>query len=136
MSLQLYIITIVYMVFSAFLLLVDSYRKGLSFMLKAKSKLKSDEKRRNQLFLLGIVIAILKLFFPVAPGPVIIGDLIPSVTILAEAFTLRIVYRNLSEEGKVKTTSRGLGKKETKKFGCIFLSLAALHFIFPSFVML
>ena len=73
MSLQFYILSITYLIFSSLLLLVDSYRRGLSFMLKAKSKLKDDEKKRNELFLGGILIALGKLFFPIAPGPIIIA---------------------------------------------------------------
>lgn len=134
MSLQFYILSITYLIFSSLLLLVDSYRRGLSFMLKAKSKLKDDEKKRNELFLVGILIALGKLFFPIAPGPIIIGDLLPATAVLAESFSVRMFYKSSEAEGTASPIVQN--KKKSKRLGFIFLSIAVIHFLFPRFVML
>lgn len=134
MSLQFYILSIAYLIFSSLLLLVDSYRRGLSFMLKAKSKLKDDEKKRNELFLGGILIALGKLFFPIAPGPIIIGDLLPAAAVLAESFSVRMFYKSSEAEGTASPIVQN--KKKSKRLGFIFLSIAVIHFLFPRFVML
>lgn len=134
MSLQFYILSITYLIFSSLLLLVDSYRRGLSFMLKAKSKLKDDEKKRNELFLGGILIALGKLFFPIAPGPIIIGDLLPAAAVLAESFSVRMFYKSSEAEGSASPIVQN--KKKSKRLGFIFLSIAVIHFLFPRFVML
>lgn len=134
MSLQFYILSITYLIFSSLLLLVDSYRRGLSFMLKAKSKLKDDEKKRNELFLGGILIALGKLFFPIAPGPIIIGDLLPATAVLAESFSVRMFYKSSEAEGTASPIVQN--KKKSKRLGFIFLSIAVIHFLFPRFVML
>ncbi len=134
MSLQFYILSITYLIFSSLLLLVDSYRRGLSFMLKAKSKLKDDEKKRNELFLGGILIALGKLFFPIAPGPIIIGDLLPAAAVLAESFSVRMFYKSSEAEGTASPIVQN--KKKSKRLGFIFLSIAVIHFLFPRFVML
>ena len=134
MSLQFYILSITYLIFSSLLLLVDSYRRGLSFMLKAKSKLKDDEKKRNELFLGGILIALGKLFFPIAPGPIIIGDLLPAAAVLAESFSVRMFYK--SSEAEETASPIVQNKKKSKRLGFIFLSIAVIHFLFPRFVML
>lgn len=134
MSLQFYILPITYLIFSSLLLLVDSYRRGLSFMLKAKSKLKDDEKKRNELFLGGILIALGKLFFPIAPGPIIIGDLLPAAAVLAESFSVRMFYKSSEAEGTASPIVQN--KKKSKRLGFIFLSIAVIHFLFPRFVML
>lgn len=134
MSLQFYILSIAYLIFSSLLLLVDSYRRGLSFMLKAKSKLKDDEKKRNELFLVGILIALGKLFFPIAPGPIIIGDLLPAAAVLAESFSVRVFYKSSEAEGTASPIVQN--KKKSKRLGFIFLSIAVIHFLFPRFVML
>ena len=134
MSLQFYILSITYLIFSSLLLLVDSYRRGLSFMLKAKSKLKDDEKKRNELFLGGILIALGKLFFPIAPGPIIIGDLLPAAAVLAESFSVRMFYKSSEAEGIASPIVQN--KKKSKRLGFIFLSIAVIHFLFPRFVML
>lgn len=134
MSFQFYILSITYLIFSSLLLLVDSYRRGLSFMLKAKSKLKDDEKKRNELFLVGILIALGKLFFPIAPGPIIIGDLLPAAAVLAESFSVRMFYKSSEAEGTASPIVQN--KKKSKRLGFIFLSIAVIHFLFPRFVML
>lgn len=134
MSFQFYILSITYLIFSSLLLLVDSYRRGLSFMLKAKSKLKDDEKKRNELFLGGILIALGKLFFPIAPGPIIIGDLLPAAAVLAESFSVRVFYKSSEAEGTASPIVQN--KKKSKRLGFIFLSIAVIHFLFPRFVML
>ena len=134
MSLQFYILSITYLIFSSLLLLVDSYRRGLSFMLKAKSKLKDDEKKRNELFLGGILIVLGKLFFPIAPGPIIIGDLLPAAAVLAESFSVRMFYKSSEAEGTASPIVQN--KKKSKRLGFIFLSIAVIHFLFPRFVML
>lgn len=134
MSFQFYILSITYLIFSSLLLLVDSYRRGLSFMLKAKSKLKDDEKKRNELFLGGILIALCKLFFPIAPGPIIIGDLLPAAAVLAESFSVRMFYKSSEAEGTASPIVQN--KKKSKRLGFIFLSIAVIHFLFPRFVML
>ena len=134
MSLQFYILSITYLIFSSLLLLVDSYRRGLSFMLKAKSKLKDDEKKRNELFLGGILIALGKLFFPIAPGPIIIGDLRPAAAVLAESFSVRMFYKSSEAEGTASPIVQN--KKKSKRLGFLFLSIAVIHFLFPRFVML
>lgn len=134
MSLQFYILSITYLIFSSLLLLVDSYRRGLSFMLKAKSKLKDDEKKRNELFLGGILIALGKLFFPIAPGPIIIGDLLPAAAVLAESFSVRMFYKSSEAEGTASPIVQN--KKKSKRLGFLFLSIAVIHFLFPRFVML
>ena len=134
MSLQFYILSITYLIFSSLLLLVDSYRRGLSFMLKAKSKLKDDEKKHNELFLGGILIALGKLFFPIAPGPIIIGDLLPAAAVLAESFSVRMFYKSSEAEGTASPIVQN--KKKSKRLGFIFLSIAVIHFLFPRFVML
>ncbi len=134
MSFQFYILSITYLIFSSLLLLVDSYRRGLSFMLKAKSKLKDDEKKRNELFLGGILIALGKLFFPIAPGPIIIGDLLPAAAVLAESFSVRMFYKSSEAEGTASPIVQN--KKKSKRLGFIFLSIAVIHFLFPRFVML
>ena len=134
MSFQFYILSITYLIFSSLLLLVDSYRRGLSFMLKAKSKLKDDEKKRNELFLGGILRALGKLFFPIAPGPIIIGDLLPAAAVLAESFSVRMFYKSSEAEGTASPIVQN--KKKSKRLGFIFLSIAVIHFLFPRFVML
>ena len=89
---QLYLLSVAYLVFSSLLILVDSYRRKLSFMIKVKSRLREDSKRLNIYFAAGLMISLLNLFLPMSPGPAIIGDLVPSLSVLFMAFFFRLLY--------------------------------------------
>ncbi len=131
---QFYLVSVVYLVFSSFLLLVDSYRRRLSFMLKAKSRIREKPGLLNFYFILGIVIFLLLLFFPISPGPQIAGDVLPSVFSIGMAFFFRILY---SERNRERSDAYLAGKKpRLKKLGFACLFVALLHFLFPSFVLL
>ena len=68
------------------------------------------------------------------PGPVIAGDLVPAVSVLALAFFFRILY---SERNRERSDAYLAGKKlRMKKLAYVTLSVAAVHFLFPSFVLL
>ena len=88
---QFYLLSVFYLLFSALLLLVDSYRRSLSFMLKAKSRIREKQKLLNLYFFSGIAIFLLLLFFPVSPGPQIAGDIVPAVFSLGMAFFFRTI---------------------------------------------
>lgn len=131
---QFYLLSVFYLLFSALLLLVDSYRRSLSFMLKAKSRIREKQKLLNLYFFSGIAIFLLLLFFPVSPGPQIAGDIVPAVFSLGMAFFFRILY---SERNRERSDAYLAGKKaRLKKLGFICLSVAFVHFLFPSFVLL
>lgn len=131
---QFYLLSVFYLVFSALILLVDSYRRKLSFMLKAKSAIRENIKRLNLYFLAGIVISMGDLFLPIHPGPVIAGDLIPAVFVLFMAFFFRILY---SERNRERSDAYLAGKKQKlRKLGFICLYIALIHFLFPSIVLL
>ncbi len=131
---QIYLLSVCYLVFSSLLLLVDSYRRKLSFMLKAKSKLREDMKKLNLYFLSGIALSLLLFAFPMHPGPFIAGDLIPSLAILFISFFYRLLY---SEKNRERSDTYLAGKKQkTKRLGFICLSIAFIHFLFPSIVLL
>ncbi len=131
---QLYFLSIAYLVFSSLLLLVDSYRRKLSFMLKAKSSIRENIKRLNLYFLSGIALALSLLFVPMSPGPIIIGDIIPAAFILFLAFFFRLLY---SERNRERSDAYLAGKKQKlRKLGFICLFISFMHFLFPSIVLL
>ena len=131
---QFYLLAVAYLVFSALLILVDSYRRRLSFMLKAKARIREDMKRLNLYFVAGIAISLLLLFLPIPPGPIVAGDLLPALYILFIAFLLRILY---SERNRERSDAFLAGKKSRmKKIGIITLAVALIHFLFPSIVLL
>ena len=131
---QFWFLSIAYIVFSALFILVDIYRRQLSFMLKAKSRIREEEKKLNLYFLAGIVIAAGTAILPMRPGPAILGDALPSALCLFLAFFMRLFY---SEKNRERASQYLTGNKQKmRRLGFACLAAALLHFLFPSFVLL
>ena len=73
-----YFLTVAFLLLAALLLLVDSYRRQLSFLLVFRSRLREDSLALGIFTLSGLLIALVELLFPRAPGPVLAGDFIPA----------------------------------------------------------
>ena len=128
---QFYFLSVCYIVFSALILLQEDWKKTLSFMILFRDRLSSSPRLRRIHFLAGLVIAALTLAFPVSPGPVLIGDLVPSLTALYLAFLIFLTYSE--KRGDAYETSIRTGRLE--KIGKAALWIAAIHFLFPSLVL-
>ncbi len=133
--LQIYFLSIAFLILSSLLLLLDYYREELSFLLRFRAFLRENKKTQYVYFVSGIVIAIMQLFFPVYPGPILLGDFIPAISAALNAFYFMIAF---SEKNKERGLSfNGTKLEERKKLaGFISLSIAVLHFLFPSFVLI
>ena len=131
---QIYLLSIVYMLISALVLLLDDYRQKLSFLLRFRAMLEENNKALNVYFVIGIAISMLMLFLPIAPGPMILGDLLPASWLLFLSFYFRVIY---SEKHKAKYRFHfdGNGKKRTI-LGKITLIVLFIHFLLPSFVLI
>ena len=117
---QIYLLSVFYLVFSSLLLLVDSYRRKLSFMLKPKSRLRESARMLNLYFLLGLAVSILLMAFPMEPGPRI--------------FFFRVLY---SERNRERSDSYLAGRKmKLRRLGFACLAAAFIHFLFPSIVLI
>lgn len=132
---QQYFLSISYLVIAALLFLVDSYRRQISFAIRIKGALMENRKLLDAFFVSGIAISLLALFFPVYPGPVILGDLIPSIWIFYSAFFFRFRYSEKRiEQGEVFFETSTLDR--TAKLGWITALIAVIHFLLPQFVLL
>ena len=139
---QGYILSVLYLSLSSLMFLQTKYRLQLSFVLRFSSFLVSNKNALNIFSLIGAMIFIILLFFPISPGPRILGDLIPALMVLYETLYFFIVpltttqkrgredikkdreYINFSKEGRKVT------------LGWISMIVAIVHFAFPSFVLL
>ena len=131
---QIYLLSVFYLVFSSLLLLVDSYRRKLSFMLKPKSRLRESARMLNLYFLLGLAVSILLMAFPMEPGPRIVGDIVPAVLVMGMAFFFRVLY---SERNRERSDSYLAGRKMMVRWlGFACLAAAFIHFLFPSMVLI
>lgn len=133
--LQIYFLSIAFLGLSSLLLLLDYYREELSFLLRFRAFLRENKKAQYAYFISGIAIAVLLLFFPIYPGPMLLGDFIPAIVAALNAFYFMIAF---SEKNKERGLSfSGTKLEERKKLaGVISLAVAMLHFLFPSFVLI
>ena len=132
---QAFLLSEVYLVLCGLLLLMDFYRSSLSFLLRFRAFLEENSKSSKVFFLVGIATGALMLCFPISPGPVVLGDLIPSLAVLSAALYFKVEYSE-SNEDKERALSGTKLMKARKRAGYAYLAIAILHFILPSFVLL
>lgn len=132
---QGYFLSILYLIISSLMFLQNKYRLQLSFVLRFSSYLISNKKALNIFTLSGAVVFLIVLFFPITPGPMILGDLVPALMILYETLYFYIVYG--MEDTKKEREYINFSKEGRKvALGWISLIIATVHFFFPSFVLL
>ena len=132
---QGYFLSILYLSLSALMFLENKYRLKLSLILRLSSFLKTNRKALYLFTLFGFLCLVMLLFFPIAPGPMILGDLVPSLMIFYEILYFFIAYSRV--EGKGEREYINFAKEGRKvTLGWISLIVAAVHFAFPSFVLL
>lgn len=132
---QCYFLSIVFLLFSSIMFLQNRYRFQLSFSLRFTEALEKNDKYLYIFSLSGIFIFLSLLFFPINPGPVIIGDLVPALIVLYDTLYFFITYMRKKKE---KGSDYLIIKKEGRRvfLGYLSLTVAFLHFFFPSFVLL
>lgn len=132
---QAYCLSVIYLFIIAALYLVDSYRRELSFVILIKGALQERRGALMSFFIAGLAIAFLSLVCPVAPGPIVLGDLLPSLWIIHSAFFFRMLYSNRRiKDGEVYLDTVSLARMRT--MGIISASIAAVHFLFPAIVLI
>ena len=129
---QLYPVCLLVLASSALLSFIEVFRTELSFLLRFKLALRKNEKVRTMLFVAIIAISILMLLLPIYPGPMVLGDLLPSLTLFYAAFFIRKIddsSDDVDANGKLESSV-------SFKKGLFFSLVFTLHFLFPSFIIL
>lgn len=123
---QIWVLTLAYFIFTCLMLFLDDYRLALSFLLSVKHHLIVTKQLRLFLFAAGLVLATGNLFFPIYPGPVLLGDLFSAILCVFIA----IYYLRYAK------TDRKVYLKLSDRTCAILLSVFTLiHFICPSLVL-
>ena len=125
---QFFLLAELYLLLGAAVLLADLYGVRFVFMLNIRSFCFRTGKTSLCFFAAGLCLCLCLLFSPVSPGPVIIGDLLPAVCILVEAFMF--LHPALNNPGDFFSGSRD------RQLGRVLFAVALLHFLFPSVVLL
>ena len=126
---QFYLLSVLFLVLSAGLLLVDKYGTTFLFLINLKTLYTTRKAVRFSFLICGLLIAAAIVVFPISPGPVVLGDVLPAANII-----LVILYflKNMGKsEGVVEYNN---GKRNA--LGFVTLGVAVIHFLFPAIVII
>ena len=121
---QFYLLSVVFLVLSAGLLLVDRYGTSFLYLINLKTFYNSKKAVKITFISLGLLIALAVIFFPVSPGPIILGDILPAANIV---LVLIYLLRNFSKAESIADFNNG----KRNALGFITLGVALIHFLFP-----
>lgn len=155
MMFQTYLLVIAYLLLGSGLLLVDEYGGHYLLLIRLRNAVGASLWTHLVLIVLGLLLVGLKVFFPVPPGPVLLGDLVPVF------FTLVVVMYHTTQMVKGNQhgafgRSRRKGSDEEhpapdedmlhktgslielhkRNLGFLILGASVLHFLFPGAVLL
>lgn len=133
---QGYFLSLVFLVLYSLMFYQTRYRMELSFMLRFTSALESSSKLFYLFTALGFLTFLLLIFFPVSPGPMILGDILPAIVILYDTLYFFVDIKRKEKNEKIVDY---LDKRrlEMKLFlARLNIVIAAFHFLLPSFVII
>ncbi|MFA6688408.1 MAG: hypothetical protein ACOX6K_09120 [Sphaerochaetaceae bacterium] len=151
---QVYFLSVAYLLVGAGLLLVDQYGGRLLLLIRLRSSFRNSKTFRAITIFGGLALVILLLVFPIPPGPKVLGDLVPAMNIMA--LWVWFVSQSISlsrsrkaesvaeddeqsaknrEEDMLSYTS-SLIETNKRNFGIATLVVACLHFMVPMSVLL
>lgn len=149
MIMQIYLLTVLYLLFGAGLLLVDHYGGRLLILIRMRNSFRTSWKTQVGFIVAGLVLCSLKLAIPVSPGPVLFGDLFPAVMALVLAvhsLSKLVEYRKRGKDALTLENQRfeeavlqrtgTLIESNKRHLGALMAACAALHFLFPHAVLL
>ncbi|HKL57783.1 MAG TPA: hypothetical protein VJ854_05230 [Sphaerochaeta sp.] len=139
---QIYLLSIAYLLVGAALLLSDAYGGRFALLLSLRYLFRTKRVFRVFLIIAGLVLCLALGCFPVAPGPRLLGDFIPLAnTVFLTFWYISHALRHIEQDEKPEEQSllKATGQyfeKNKRNFGFITLVIAVLHFLVPTSVLL
>lgn len=138
---QLYLLSIAYLLLGSAFLLSDSYGLSFPLLLSLRYAFRTHPVVRRILVLSGLLLTIASALFPMDPGPMLLGDLVPMLNVFS--LTLWYLYQALrgigvkQEEQQTVLDATGLYMERNKRnVGFLTMAVAIIHFIAPQLVLL
>lgn len=131
---QLYPLSLLLLTVAALFSFLEVFRTELSFFLRFKIWLRKNDRARMILCIITMLTVFLMLLFPLYPGPMILGDLFPSLSLFLFLLEVRKLDSSSVEPFVIVTTD--LRANPYFKKGFLFSIAFLLHFLFPSFIIL
>ena len=125
---QFYLLSVLYLVLASGLLLVDKYGSTVFFLINLKTFYNSKKLTQIICLSVGAVILLGVVFFPVNPGPMVLGDLLPAINLAV------VLFYFMRKVGKTDIVDYNNEKRNA--LGFITLGVALIHLLFPSIVII
>ncbi len=125
---QFYLLSVLYLVLASGLLLVDKYGTSFFFLINLKTFYNSKKLTQIICLSVGAVILLGIIFFPVDPGPMVLGDILPAANL---SIVLLYFLRKVG-----KTDIVDFNNEKRNALGFITLGVALVHFLFPNIVII
>ena len=125
---QFYLLSVLYLVLASGLLLVDKYGSTVFFLINLKTFYNSKKLIQIICLSVGAVILLGVIFFPVTPGPMVLGDLLPAINLAV------VLFYFVRKVGKTDIVDYNNEKRNA--LGFITLGVALIHLLFPSIVII
>jgi len=138
---QVYLLSIAYLLLGSSFLLSDSYGLSFPLLLSLRYAFRTHRAVRRMLVLSGLLLTIALALFPMDPGPWMLGDLVPMLNVFS--LTLWYLYQALrgiemkQEQQQTVLDATGLYMERNKRnVGYLTMGIAIIHFIAPQLVLL
>ena len=125
---QFYLLSVLYLVLASGLLLVDKYGSTVFFLINLKTFYNSKKLTQIICLVVGAVILLGVIFFPVSPGPMVLGDLLPAINLAV------VLFYFMRKVGKTDIVD--FNNEKRNALGFITLGVALIHLLFPSIVII
>lgn len=129
---QIWFFTIIYLVYTSLILLTQEFGVKFPILLNMREFLFNNRSVLICVMFLGYILAIINCFLPTIPGPIILGDLFPTIALLYSALWYNINLFKINELSIVEPTKR----KAKFRMAIIIFNIALLHLILPNWVLL
>ena len=129
---QLLPLRVLYLTFTALLMLFEVFPEELSFMRVLRVRIRRMKKVRLSLAIGGFILGVLTLFLPIYPGPVILGDFLPSVALVLSAFH----YVGKVTEEEEAPIINAYWEYGSFRYAVLDIIVVVLDILFPTFILL
>jgi len=128
---QIWLITIIFLIYTSLLLLTPQYGVLFPILLNMREFLLHKKVWLIIITITGYFLTIIKCFFPNIPGPFLLGDLFVTISLLFSSiwYTMLLLDKN---KNNILTQER---KRLYVRFALINLIIALLHFVLPNWVL-
>jgi len=134
MEIQVYLLTLVYLLIGSSILLSQRYSSQFVLLLDLQSVYSKNRKMKLFLAIIGMILLFGEAFFPIPPGPVVLGDFIVIINLLCLSFYYFYCYFQKVES--VPIAEYGIKAKAKMFFGWEIFVIVILHFLFPNIVLI